>query len=156
MKTCQNWFTFQYGYIYYVLLEVVETIYILIYIPIWLYLLFGFQPSLISSNIYLHSNMVIFIIHFHISIFPSSSQFTFQYGYIYYYIQYSIVIYINAIYIPIWLYLLFLFLLIYSLHLFLFTFQYGYIYYALERDEGVTFYNNLHSNMVIFIIKRAY
>ena len=77
-------FTFQYGYIYYGFTYRHNRRVIVIYIPIWLYLLF-FQVAIYRlSLLHLHSNMVIFIIPC-VPYSPDAIyRFTFQYGYIYY------------------------------------------------------------------------
>ena len=146
-------FTFQYGQIYYLVLDCVSnretSIYIpiwldllfacglnnicrlFIYIPIWLDLLLTNIKRLQTSNIYLHSNMVRFIIIVIPFLSYSAYKFTFQYGQIYYIfdtIKYFIFFFI---YIPIWLDLLspiFLIIVFFELY--------------------------LHSNMVRFIINK--
>ena len=128
-------FTFQYGYIYYRF--VVD------------------NRSL--RHLYLHSNMVIFIILQKPALHALVTWFTFQYGYIYYYNTLAATRPGSLIYIPIWLYLLlslpysmvptlanlhsnmvifiitpFIEGLIVSVR---FTFQYGYIYYGLYKRK---------------------
>ena len=77
-------FTFQYGQIYYVGMNVYQAIFLLIYIPIWLDLLFlnFFMNEHIAFN--LHSNMVRFIINMNMLEMALNTAFTFQYGQIYY------------------------------------------------------------------------
>ena len=77
-------FTFQYGQIYYKVPESHFKSTERIYIPIWLDLLLLESPLVRPIVVYLHSNMVRFII---IGIpigSPNSCLFTFQYGQIYY------------------------------------------------------------------------
>ena len=77
-------FTFQYGYIYYASLIDLSISLVIIYIPIWLYLLFMSENKIVIEGII----------------------FTFQYGYIYYNMDFKNIVLIIIIYIPIWLYLL--------------------------------------------------
>ena len=144
-------FTFQYGQIYYILFSFSYFFFYFIYIPIWLDLLFYCLRIIVLQHIYLHSNMVRFIIITPDKYYIESFKFTFQYGQIYYYIRRLSFLFSCFIYIPIWLdllffYLLFLFFYYFYLHsnmvrfimffgfhfgngLFQFTFQYGQIYY---------------------------
>ena len=169
-------FTFQYGQIYYHYICFNFSLKVTIYIPIWLDLLSMSFWKDAYNYIYLHSNMVRFIIQVFLQICTL----------------------VLAIYIPIWLDLLsaedltligqeaiyipiWLDLLLSSLHVkkslfMIFTFQYGQIYYSvfivkfisvkniyipiwldlllLHRLALVLLNTHLHSNMVRFIIKR--
>ena len=86
---------------------------------------------------YLHSNMVRFIICGNDRAVCGYFEFTFQYGQIYYindsYYKFSIVI----IYIPIWLDLLYTVCPSLSYSAFIFTFQYGQIYYVDKSACGM-------------------
>ena len=101
----------------------------IIYIPIWLDLLFRLEEITFVQHRHLHSNMVRFIIITSPGINIIEYIFTFQYGQIYY--VFLIVYYWLSfvIYIPIWLDLLLL------------------ICMSFDFPN-----NNLHSNMVRFII----
>ena len=77
-------FTFQYGQIYYYEVDVYKDKQPIIYIPIWLDLLQELYKPILKRQIYLHSNMVRFIIGFCPSFTLSNIKFTFQYGQIYY------------------------------------------------------------------------
>ena len=124
-------FTFQYGQIYYYRDELYNKYKDKIYIPIWLDLLSLNEILFLYRLIYLHSNMVRFIISLLAHNNSLHSTFTFQYGQIYYRPSaYCCEIFI-AIYIPIWLDLLWLLSVFYFVH-----------------------YCHLHSNMVRFIIKK--
>ena len=59
---------------------VIFALFIIIYIPIWLDLLLLYLPALIAHYIYLHSNMVRFIILKNKDIVKMAERFTFQYG----------------------------------------------------------------------------
>ena len=87
------------------------------------------RPYRQEQKVDLHSNMVIFIINGLNPLAADATGFTFQYGYIYYFVFIVKFISIKDIYIPIWLYLL------------------SNLYQALRSTL-----QNLHSNMVIFII----
>ena len=77
-------FTFQYGYIYYPFVKWSIGLGKNIYIPIWLYLLCIRDIYRYILDLYLHSNMVIFIIIAYTTGYTNKKLFTFQYGYIYY------------------------------------------------------------------------
>ena len=122
-------FTFQYGYIYYRSRRPIRTRHRGIYIPIWLYLLCQLNKEGYKVFIYLHSNMVIFIMKKKEKKKKSIKRFTFQYGYIYYILLMKNNKKNKRIYIPIWLYLLYACDIYIPSFSFRFTFQYGYIYY---------------------------
>ena len=146
-------FTFQYGQIYY---------------------LSNCQLFLVVY-LYLHSNMVRFIIFFILYITNQKIKFTFQYGQIYYKSIHNLIFLEYRIYIPIWLDLLFEKNIANDKHFREFTFQYGQIYYFICKytsktkpiftfQYGQIYYmplinpqrlklQNLHSNMVRFIIQ---
>ena len=123
-------FTFQYGQIYYTNHIKYYREYYKIYIPIWLDLLSDIYNMSSAINIYLHSNMVRFIISILNNGQPGSWKFTFQYGQIYYVRLAAQKFGLNIIYIPIWLDLLFT-----------------------PSMLGNLLLLNLHSNMVRFIIQ---
>ena len=85
-----------------------------------------------ARNTNLHSNMVRFIICASTILPTSDDEFTFQYGQIYYRKKRTIIQKIYKIYIPIWLDLL---------------------YYKEQKKAREE--NNLHSNMVRFIISKS-
>ena len=145
-----------------------------IYIPIWLDLLLQIKQHLHILYLHLHSNMVRFIIETSTTEPLGTMGFKFQYGQIYYMTNLKTVDSTNTIYIPIWLDLLFLLLTHNSSAPQIFTFQYGQIYYCvlhacvreytkiyipiwldllfLLRKNLYYSHNDLHSNMVRFII----
>ena len=51
-----------------------------IYIPIWLDLLYPISSNSVGSQLYLHSNMVRFIMNIPVLAKPHAREFTFQYG----------------------------------------------------------------------------
>ena len=122
-------FTFQYGQIYYVKIKNKLMVKPKIYIPIWLDLLFNQKRHKYSRQIYLHSNMVRFIMKWTPTHIEKTRPFTFQYGQIYYYYKQAKLLSKNHIYIPIWLDLL----------------QFTNLW-RIRKCQ------NLHSNMVRFII----
>ena len=144
-------FTFQYGQIYYSSIFHVNNHTNEIYIPIWLDLLSELSVVMNTVTVYLHSNMVRFIIIKLIITCIHIYIFTFQYGQIYYKTKTEKIIKIKLIYIPIWLDLLyqnFRFLLHHPLHLH--SNMVRFIIYFPEHFRRRQFY--LHSNMVRFII----
>ena len=122
-------FTFQYGQIYYNIGAGKQSNNKSIYIPIWLDLLLKDFNKNPIHKMYLHSNMVRFIINPKKPAPTPATIFTFQYGQIYYFLRDTEIIYLIIIYIPIWLDLLF--------------------YLMLFQDMAMDY---LHSNMVRFII----
>ena len=168
------WFTFQYGYIYYEERQSVSGCLSNIYIPIWLYLLWGRDYRLQNGEI-IYIPIWLYLLSIGNAIgSPNCWKFTFQYGYIYYKHKRKTHTSQLAIYIPIWLYLLLnssifsisrpdnlhsnmVIFIINVLSLVsripgVFTFQYGYIYYLFLKLHLKTWLLHLHSNMVIFII----
>ena len=123
-------FTFQYGQIYYFPFCHFLVLNYFIYIPIWLDLLCLLLTDLRLSNCHLHSNMVRFIIE-------KTTQYKEE---------------LQTIYIPIWLDLLFTVCPFLSYSAFIFTFQYGQIYYYESHRILQRILQDLHSNMVRFII----
>ena len=81
--------------------------------------------------------------------------FTFQYGQIYYCRHVDNNRIIAKIYIPIWLDLLYISFQVFTQYYNKFTFQYGQIYYEQDNTDNEENAENLHSNMVRFIILKS-
>ena len=190
-------FTFQYGQIYYIFIfqiySIITSIYIpiwldllltfcfiytlssVIYIPIWLDLLYIMTKTIINYYVYLHSNMVRFIIDNQLSqqitdiqiYIPIWLDLLFQIikrlfffrthlhsNMVRFIIKQSVkpMLVYQLIYIPIWLDLLLVACKVIPLSLDSFTFQYGQIYYTSSFRFHHILRLDLHSNMVRFII----
>ena len=125
----QQIFTFQYGQIYYKNMKKRLPIGTNIYIPIWLDLLLIQHYRFLDCLLYLHSNMVRFIIHIYTKLFSMEGN-----------------LHSNMVRFIIY------FILYITNQNKKFTFQYGQIYYFFDYYMLVHSDSDLHSNMVRFII----
>ena len=121
------------------------------YIPIWLDLLSLQDSRYKTSRVFLHSNMVRFIICVAEALNKNYYSFTFQYGQIYYNGSVGDVVYRYNFYIPIWLDLLFgQHGLQLKEHVFYIPIWLDLLYFQILRS--FFYFYILHSNMVRFII----